>query len=119
MADTGISLFERNIQRGVEAKIITLASDRSKITYHASRECTYAFNNSDEKGKKNPEELVRAAFFAELVLDYQYPAKRLDLEVKVPRRTPEDRADIVVYEDDDLKNPYLIVEPTPYYRTIC
>ncbi len=28
----------------------------------------------------------------------------------MPRRTPEDWTDIVVYEDDELKNPYLVVE---------
>ncbi len=44
------------------------------------------------------------------MLDYQYPKKRIDFEVSVPRRTPEDRADIVVYEDDNLKSPYLVVE---------
>ena len=109
-SEHNISIFEKNIQRGIEENIISLSKDRSKITYHASREITYTFNNSEEKGKKNPEELVRAAFFAELVLDYQYPPKRLDFEVKVPRRTPEDKADIVIYKDDELKSPYLVVE---------
>jgi type I restriction enzyme M protein len=45
-----------------------------------------------------------------LVLDYGYNPNRIRLEVPVPRRTPEDRADIVVYEDDELKKPYLVVE---------
>lgn len=53
---------------------------------------------------------IRASYFAELVLDYQYPNKKINFEVTVPRRTPEDRADIVVYEDDELKKPYLVVE---------
>ncbi len=46
----------------------------------------------------------------ELALDYLYPKARIDFEVKVERRTPDDRADIVVYTDDELKKPYLVVE---------
>ena len=43
-------------------------------------------------------------------MDYQYPKERIDIEVKVERRTPDDRADIVVYEDKEFKIPYLVVE---------
>ncbi|VUT27923.1 MAG: N-6 DNA Methylase [Candidatus Syntrophoarchaeum sp. GoM_oil] len=96
------SIFERNRQRGIENEYISLSEDRGKITYHASRDYTTSF--------KNPEEKVRASYFAELVLDYNYPAKRIDFEVTIPRRTPEDRADIVVYADDELKKPFLVVE---------
>lgn len=93
------SIFEKNIQRGIRKSYISLAEDRNKITYHCSRDYITSF--------KNPEEKIRASYFAELVLDYQYPKKRIDFEVSVPRRTPEDRADIVVYEDDELKKSYL------------
>lgn len=96
------SLFQRNVQRGIEQGLHSLTADEAKITYHCARKYTVSY--------KNPEEKVRASYFTELVLDYGYPATRLDLEVLVPRRTPEDRADIVVYADDELKEPYLIVE---------
>jgi len=96
------SLIEKSIQRGIKNGIICLLEDKGKITYRGSRDYTTSF--------KNPEEKVRASYFAELVLDYEYPTKRIDFEVTVPRRTPEDRADIVVYEDDELKKPYLVVE---------
>lgn len=100
--DNEDSLFEKIIQRGIEKGYIFLSVDRGKITYQGSRDYTTGF--------KNPEEKVRASYFAELVLDYNYPTKRIDFEVTIPRRTPEDRADIVVYEDDELKKPYLVVE---------
>ncbi|MGH7799193.1 MAG: type I restriction enzyme HsdR N-terminal domain-containing protein [Thermodesulfobacteriota bacterium] len=58
----------------------------------------------------DPEEPVRVTFYLELIKKYQYPKERIDLEVLVPRRKPEDKADIVVYEDDDKKKPYLVVE---------
>lgn len=96
------SIFEQNIQRGIRKGYISLAEDRNKITYHCSRNYITSF--------KNPEEKIRASYFAELSLDYQYPEKRIDFEVPVPRRTPKDRADIVVYEDGELKEPYLVVE---------
>lgn len=96
------SIFFRNIERGKQERIISFSEDNSRITYNCSRVYSTSF--------KNPEETVRASYFVELVLDYQYPKEKIDTEVIVPRRTPEDRADIVVYEDNELKNPYLVVE---------
>ena len=94
------SIFIKNIQRGIEKGIIALSSDESKITYHCKRDYTTSF--------KNPEEKVRASYFCELVLDYDYPIKNIDIEVTVPRRTPEDRADIVVYDEEGSE--YLVIE---------
>lgn len=97
------SIFQNSIDRGIATKIISLNEEQSRITYHASRDFSATF--------KNPEEKVRAAYFAELLLDCQYPAKRMDFEVLVPRRTPNDRADIMVYEDDSCKGePFIVVE---------
>jgi type I restriction enzyme M protein len=96
------SIFSEVIKRGIEKRIIILSEDESKITYTCCREYTTSF--------KNPEEKVRASYFVELVEDYNYPKERINIEHPVPRRTPEDRADIVVFEDDALKKPYLVVE---------
>lgn len=96
------SIFARNIERGVAGKLFTISEHLSKITYHCARDFKVGFSN--------PEEKVRAAYFSELVLDYGYPLDKIDLEVIVPRRTPEDRADIIIYEDEELKKPYLVVE---------
>ncbi|VVB66063.1 N-6 DNA Methylase [Candidatus Gugararchaeum adminiculabundum] len=94
------SIFMRNVQRGIDKGIITVTDDDSKITYHCKRDYSVSF--------KNPEEKVRASYFCELVLDYDYPTKNIDIEVTVPRRTPEDRADIVVYEEGG--GEYLVIE---------
>lgn len=96
------SIFQRFIKRGLSSGILSFSADNNKVTYHCVREYVTSF--------KNPEEKVRAAYFVELVLDYKYPKKKIDFEVLVPRRTPEDRADIVVFEDDECKKPYLVVE---------
>ncbi len=94
------SIFIKNIQRGIEKGIISVSADDSKITYHCKRTYSTSF--------KNPEEKVRASYFCELVLDYDYPTKNIDIEVTVPRRTPEDRADIVVYDEEGTE--YLVIE---------
>lgn len=57
-----------------------------------------------------PEERVRAAIYIELVEDYNYSPSRIDFEVQVPRRTPSDFADIVVYEGDERLTNYVVVE---------
>jgi len=98
--DNHDSIFQRNIQRGIDKGIIKIERDGSKITYFCKRDYSTSF--------KNPEEKVRASYFCELVLDYSYPPKNIDIEVIVPRRTPEDRADIVVYDEDGAE--YIVIE---------
>ncbi len=58
----------------------------------------------------DPEERVRAAVYIELVEDYHYSPFRIDFEVQVPRRTPSDFADIVVYEDNENLINYIVIE---------
>ena len=60
------SVFERNIDRGVVARVIEFKDpERKKIIYHAREKKEYRFTD--------PEELVRASYFVELILDYKYP----------------------------------------------
>jgi type I restriction enzyme M protein len=44
------------------------------------------------------------------VINYGYSDTRIDLEVKVPHRTPNNLADIVVYENNELTAPHIVVE---------
>jgi type I restriction enzyme M protein len=78
-----------------------ILQESGKVKYQATGK---SYNFSD------PEEKVRASFYVELIQKYKYLEKRLDTEVVVPRRTPSDSADIVVYEDDEQKKPYIVVE---------
>jgi len=73
--------------------------ERTKITYRCARPFTDDYND--------PEEQVRASIYAWLILDRQYSPDKIEIEVRVPRRTPADRADIVVYRD---QRPFLVVE---------
>ena len=58
----------------------------------------------------DPEEKVRAELWAELIYKYEYPSERIRFEVNVPRRLPNDYADLVIYNDDELKSPYFVFE---------
>ena len=58
----------------------------------------------------DPEEKVRAEFWAELIYKYEYPPERIGFEITVPRRVPSDRADIVIFRDNALKEPYFVFE---------
>ena len=58
----------------------------------------------------DPEEKVRAEFWAELIYKYTYRPERIGIEVKVERRTPDDRADLVIYADDAQKDRFFVFE---------
>ena len=71
---------------------------------------TYVTSDNHSENYNDPEEKVRAEFWAELIYKYEYPANRIKVEVSIPDRVPTDRADIVIFEDDDCKRPYAVVE---------
>lgn len=70
----------------------------------------YNLNHKREYDWTDPEEWVRARTIAFLIVSKSYPANRIRTEVLVPRRTPNDWADIVVYRDDRCAEPYLVIE---------
>lgn len=58
----------------------------------------------------DPEERVRASYYAELIYRYGYDPDLLGVEVTVPDRVPFDRADIVVFRDRARTRPFAVVE---------
>ena len=92
-------LVAEAIRRGV----ITI--DDLRVTYRLQQQRSYSWND--------PEEWVRAHTLAWLIIERDYPPARIRTEVSVPRRTPSDWADIVVYRDDQCRVPYLVVENKP------
>ncbi|GAH04760.1 unnamed protein product, partial [marine sediment metagenome] len=67
-------------------------------------------NSKKDYIMSDPEEEVRAATYVQLVEDYGYSPKRIDVEVYAPRREPKLPADIVVFEDDKKTHPYIVIE---------
>ena len=79
-----------------------ISIEGARITYNLNQSRTYQWTD--------PEEWVRARTIAFLVIEKGYPANRMKTEYRVPRRTPNDLADIVVFGDDKCRSPYLVVE---------
>ncbi len=74
-----------------------------------SEKITYVAVNHTER-YSDPEEKVRAEFWAELIYRYGYDADCIGVEITVPDRTPSDRADLVIFKDNTRKAPYAVVE---------
>ena len=81
--------------------------DGGTTIHYIAPDKKYKFTDSEET---DSEEKVRARYYVELIERYQYPENLIDLEVTVPRRTPSDRADIVVFQDEAKVDPYIIIE---------
>ncbi len=90
------SYVQEVIRRGI------IQIDNNRIIYNLNQRRSYEWSD--------PEEWVRAHTLSWLIAIKAYPANRIRTEVPVPRRTPSDFADIVVYEDDRCRDPYLVVE---------
>jgi len=90
-----------------------LKDGHAKITGEgkAQRIVYLAVNHSERYS--DPEEQVRAEFWAELIYRYEYEPGRIGVEVIVPDRTPKDVADLVVFQDDARTRPYAVIECKP------
>lgn len=95
------STFEKILKDGVRKGYFRLHNNGAKIEYLPS---------GHKENLNDPEEKVRAEYYFNLIEKYRYPAKRIELEVEMPDRTPERYADIVIYEDDAKHKPYIVVE---------
>lgn len=91
------------LQKAMDNGLIQLSGDGKQ------QKITYVVVNHTER-YADPEEKVRAEFYAELLYKYGYGPARIGVEVTVPDRTPKDAADLVVFEDDDNKKPFAVIE---------
>lgn len=92
-----MSLIEKGIARG----LIKFDQEKNFITY---------LHQNKKRNYNNPEEKVQAETFLTLVLVYDYPVKRIQQFVTVTMGVEEKQADIIVYSDDELESPYIVVE---------
>lgn len=92
-----MSLIEKGIQKG----IIKFDEERKFITYVHQKKKRF-FNNTEEK--------VQAETFCQLVINYNYPVERIVNFVSVKMGVETKEADIVIYNDDKLTEPHILVE---------
>lgn len=89
------------IEEGIKKKLIRFDKERKYITYiHQKKNRNYT----------NPEEQVQAQTFLKLVLMYGYDPERIVQFVKITMGATTKEADIVVYNDDKLLSPHIVVE---------
>ncbi len=89
------------IKKGIDKHYLEILENGTIINY--------VFRNKKFKFT-DPEEIVRAALFVELIEKYKYEQEYINFEVVVPRRTPSDLADIVIFKDPENKEPYIVIE---------
>ena len=89
------------IKIGLEKGYISLNEDMSRIIY--------LFQNKEYSYNK-PEDKVQAETVLRLILDYNYPARRIKQFVPVTMGREVKEADIIVYEDDACMKPHILVE---------
>ncbi|MEY4905709.1 MAG: hypothetical protein RLZZ292_3524, partial [Bacteroidota bacterium] len=90
------------ITEGIAKGIISFDQDEKNITYHIA--------TPKKRRYTDPEEQVQAETFCRLVLDYGYPVHRITINEKVTMGASQKEADILVYNDDALTQPYIVVE---------
>ncbi len=93
--------FEKILKDGERKGYFRVLNDGAKIEYLPS---------GHKENLNDPEEKVRAEYYFDLLEKYHYPAQRVELETEMPARVPRFFADIVIYEDDAKKKPYIVVE---------
>lgn len=89
------------IAEGIKHKLIRFEDDGKYIVY---------LRQGKRRNYSNPEEKVQAESFLRLVLIYKYPVERIRQFVQVQMGTDTKEADIIVYDDDALKSPFIVTE---------
>ncbi len=89
------------IAEGIKQKLIKFEDDGKYVVY---------LHQAKRRNYDNPEEKVQAESFLKLALIYKYPVKRIRQFVPVQMGVETKEADIIVYDDDALKIPLIVVE---------
>ena len=89
------------IDTGIDKGLIRFDENRDFITY---------IHQNKKRNYNNPEEKVQAETFLTLALIYGYPVERIRQFVSVQMGSETKEADIVVYNDDQCEETYILVE---------
>lgn len=71
---------------------------------------------NEDTNKKAPEEIVRQLFLYELIYEYGYPLERIKIEKQVQFGREKKRADIIVYQNDNITPLILCEIKAPYEK---
>lgn len=90
------------IVEGVQKGIISFDDEQKNITYH--------LKDTKKRRFTDPEETVQAKTFCRLVIEYGYAAQRITINETVTMGSSTKQADIIIYNDDALTQPHIVVE---------
>lgn len=89
------------IKRGIEEGLISFDEQGKYITY---------LYQGKKRNYNNPEEQVQAETFLKLVFTYGYQPERVQQFVTIKDGSTSKEVDIVVYNDNELTQPHIVVE---------
>lgn len=90
------------IEEGVKKNLISFDADEKNITYNLKDPKKRRYTDAEEK--------IQAKIFCRLVLEYGYSEKRITINESVTMGSSRKEADIIVYNDDALTKPHIVVE---------
>jgi len=88
----------------LEKRIIKRADSKGNIVPYAN--CLVR----NKEVKLTPEETIRQLYLRILMVDYGYHSSRIELEYPVSFGIEKKRADIVIFDKDNKRAPYILIE---------
>ncbi|MBP2251276.1 type I restriction enzyme M protein [Halarchaeum solikamskense] len=89
------------VEKAEDRGYLEVDKDKERIEYHCG-------DPHEEDYVK--EEKVRAVTYSWLIIEMEYAAECIGVEFSVPDRVPTKFADIVVFDSEDMTEPYIAVE---------
>ncbi len=89
------------LEKAIKDRNVVVDPKRTKVTY---------LPHLKERKLSNPEEQIQLQTYLDLIYKHQYPSHKIKVCEKVKIGSSTREADIVVYRDDDCKDPLIIVE---------
>ncbi|PIR59758.1 MAG: hypothetical protein COU68_03875, partial [Candidatus Pacebacteria bacterium CG10_big_fil_rev_8_21_14_0_10_45_6] len=91
-----------HLREGEKKKYWQIDAEKGKITY-------FLRSKAHTEKISDPEEWVRSAFLIELLEKYQYLSGYIEFETEMPKRVPNQFADIVIYDEENV-SPFIVIE---------
>lgn len=89
------------LDQAIKDRYVIIDKKRDKIIY---------LPNTKTRKYSNPEEKVQLDTYLELIYKYGYPPHRIKVCEQVKMGSASKEADVMVYKDDECKDPYIMVE---------
>src|SRR6266481_2367612 len=93
--------YQELLPEGIKQKLLVLEDEGRYVVYSDRRK---------RRNYENPEEKVQAEAYLRLVLVYKYPPHRIRVYQPVQMGSERKEADIIVYADNALTVPLIVVE---------